>query len=666
MLDILRTLQAIPVSKTTYDEWLRIGIALKHEGYDCATWDSWSKDDKRYHPGECERKWASFRESENPVTAATIVQIAKDYGYNPHPFEGDGVMDWNDTIFYDGDDFETVTAPDEWNPTEQLIHYLETLFDKDDYVGYVTGDVWQDRDGRWVPAKGIFHRTAAELIASLKKHPDDLGATVGDWKPEVGAWIRFNPVDGDGVKNENVTSFRYALVESDTMSVSEQDAMYRKLELPIVFLVHSGGKSLHAIVRIDAADYTEYRKRVEFLYDFLEKNGVLVDKQNRNPSRLSRMPGITRNGNRQYIVAENIGRKSWMEWMDYVEGASDELPAPVALSEVMECLPQPPEALIDGVLRKGHKMLISGPSKAGKSFALMELSVAFSEGLKWLKFKCKKGKVMYVNFEIDTASCFQRFMEIYKARNIKPRNAGNLVIWNLRGKAAPLDKLVPKLIRRLRQDNYMAVVIDPIYKVLTGDENTASEMAHFCNQFDRICDETGCSVIYCHHHSKGSQGQKSMLDRSSGSGVFARDPDAVLDITELDVPENTIWRYAPKSGDTPWHVEGSLREFAPFKPFNCWFSYPLHPIDEEGVLDGYGIKGSVEANFSKRENFSTPRERKDDFETAFDVLRLDKDTVSIQEMATYLGLSERTVRNRLKEFSGDFVNERGTIRRNQK
>ena len=39
------------------------------------------------------------------------------------------------------------------------------------------------------------------------------------------------------------------------------------------------------------------------LYDFLEKNGVPIDKQNRNPSRLSRMPGVTRNGNRQYLVA---------------------------------------------------------------------------------------------------------------------------------------------------------------------------------------------------------------------------------------------------------------------------------------------------------------------------------------------------------------------------
>lgn len=41
-----------------------------------------------------------------------------------------------------------------------------------------------------------------------------------------------------------------------------------------------------------------------------------------------------------------------------------------------------------------------------------------------------------------------------------------------------MDRLAPKLIRRA-QKRYIAVVIDPIYKVITGDENSADQMAHF-------------------------------------------------------------------------------------------------------------------------------------------------------------------------------------------
>lgn len=329
MSNVLSALQHIDVSVLSYQDWINVGMALQAEGYDCSVWDNWSRGDSRYHPGECERKWRTFGRCNSPIKGGTIVQMARDRGWTPY---GEGAaMDWDDAIMDDGDGFTQYSAPDTWNPTQELITYLETLYEKDDFVGYVTNDVWQDGEGRWVPAKGVFTRTAGELITSLRKHPNDMGATIGDWKPEVGAWIRFNPMDGEGVKNDNITRFKFALVESDTMPVSDQDAMYRKLELPIACLVHSGGKSLHAIVRVDAEDYTEYRKRVEFLYDFLEKNGLRVDKQNRNPSRLSRLPGVTRNGNRQYLVATNIGRKSWTDWLDYAEGATDELPGMVAL-----------------------------------------------------------------------------------------------------------------------------------------------------------------------------------------------------------------------------------------------------------------------------------------------------------------------------------------------
>ena len=202
-------------------------------------------------------------------------------------------------------------------------------------------------------------------------------------------------------------------------------------------------------------------------------------------------------------------------------------------------LPELSPPLIDGVLRQGHKMLLAGPSKAGKSYALIELCIAIAEGKKWLgQWKCAKGKVMYVNLELDRASCLHRFRDVYEAMMIRPDNLANIDIWNLRGKSVPMDKLAPKLIRRAAKKNYLAIVIDPIYKVITGDENSADQMAHFCNQFDLVCNDLGAAVIYCHHHSKGGQGQKRSMDRASGSGVFARDPDALLDLIELDISED--------------------------------------------------------------------------------------------------------------------------------
>lgn len=90
----------------------------------------------------------------------------------------------------------------------------------------------------------------------------------------------------------------------------------------------------------------------------------------------------------------------------------------------------------------------------------------------------------------------------------------NIDIWNLRGHAVPLDQLVPDIIKKTKDKQYDAIILDPIYKILTGDENSATEMAKFTNQFDRICTETGCAAIYCHHHSKGAQGSKRAMEQS--------------------------------------------------------------------------------------------------------------------------------------------------------
>lgn len=661
--NVLSALPFIDVSALTYQEWVNVGMALKAEGYDCSVWDDWSKNDSRYRPGECERKWRTFRGSSSPVTGGTIVQMAKQNGWTP--FGGqNGYLEWDDCIEYDGDDFTQYTAPDSWNPVADITEYLRILFEPDDIVGYVTGDVWQNQDGKWCPSKGAYDRTAGELLESLQHYPNDLGATFGDWKREAGAWIRFNPLDGEGVKNDNVTKFRYALVESDSMSIADQDAVLRKLELPIACLVHSGGKSLHAIVRIDASDYAEYRKRVEFLYDFLEKNGLVVDKQNRNPSRLSRLPGATRNGNRQYLVDTNIGRNSWTEWMDYVEGATDEMPGMVSLQEFVGNLPVLPEELICGILRRGHKMLVSGPSKAGKSFLLMELAVCIAEGKKWLGFQCKKGRVLYVNLEIDPSSAINRFFKIYEAHHIPVRHPNDIVVWNLRGHAVPMDQLVPKLIRRVRDQHFDAIIIDPIYKVITGDENNASEMGAFCNQFDKICTETGCSTIYCHHHSKGAQGAKKAMDRASGSGVFARDPDAQLDVIQLELSDD-LKNNVQDGNATAWRMESSLREFPNIKPVNFWFEYPIHRLDSMGDLDAASAEGSFESVRAKNRKCTSADERRESIDSAYNACSFEE-PVTVKAMAEYIGVTERCVRDRLREFQNDYWCKGGMVGRNAK
>ena len=509
--DLLEILNYINPAELDYQGWINIGMALKQEGYSAADWDAWSqRDAHRYHRGECEKKWNTFRGNASPVTGGTLVQMAMDAGWAPeHGHE----LEWDDTIQRDSDrvvidrnwiEGREICEPKNWNPASQLIQYLETLFEPGENVGYVVKS-YKNEKGKYVPQnRGNWDRTAGQLIEELTKCGGDIGAVIGDYDPEGGAWIRFNPLDGKGVTNENISDFRYALVESDGMEIEKQNAILRELELPIACLVHSGRKSLHAIVRVDAANYAEYRKRVDYLYDVCQKNGIKVDTQNRNPSRLSRMPGVERAGKKQFLVDSNIGKESWNEWYEWIESVNDDLPEPEGLADVWDHMPELSPCLIDGVLRQGHKMLLSGPSKAGKSYLQIELCIAIAEGKQWLAWQCAQGRVMYVNLELDPASCLHRFRDVYEALGWQPANLQNIDIWNLRGRSIPMDKLAPKLIRRAAKKDYIAVVIDPIYKVITGDENSADQMANFCNQFDKVCTELGCAVIYCKSEAKRS------------------------------------------------------------------------------------------------------------------------------------------------------------------
>lgn len=728
--DLREIIEYLNPAELEYQEWVDVGMALKHEGYPMEIWDSWSRNDSRYHLGECERKWNTFRGSNSPVTAGTIVQLAMDHGWRPAYTAHE--LNWDDEISTEGIVIDSswiegkeLKEPVNWNPVAEITRYLETLFEAGDNVGYVTGS-WEKTDAkgtRWLPKRGSWDRTAGQLIEALNKCNGDIGAVLGDYNEKAGAWIRFNPLDGKDCKNENVTEYRYALVESDSMDLEQQNAIIRELELPVACMVYSGKKSIHAIVKVDAADYSEYRKRVDYLYHICQKNGLKIDTQNKNPSRLSRLPGVMRAGKKQYIIDTNIGKENWQEWYEWVESINDDLPDTESLESVWDNLPTLAPPLIENVLRQGHKMLIAGPSKAGKSFALIELCIAIAEGRKWFNWYCSQGKVLYVNLELDRASCLHRFKDVYTALGWSARNLSNIDIWNLRGKSVPMDKLAPKLIRRAAKKDYIAIVIDPIYKVITGDENSADQMANFCNQFDKVCTELGCAVIYCHHHSKGSQGGKKSMDRASGSGVFARDPDAMLDLIELDVTEalrrqeenkavcatckryldaHYAWQDELSQDDlcsqiqmqnyckehlspmqmrelqneisqslaavhvkTAWRIEGTLREFSRFEPVNLWFNYPVHQADDSGALKDINPEEETPSWKKAMDRRKAPekrkKERKDSLENAYEACEINE-KVTVQDLSEFMGVTEKTVRNRLKEHGGFRINE-GVVER---
>ena len=111
-----------------------------------------------------------------------------------------------------------------------------------------------------------------------------------------------------------VCGFRFAVAEFDTMSKPEQLAFwwgYRSA--PIVALIDTGGKSIHALLRVDAPSREAWEADVEQRLFSRVLCPLGCDAACRNESRLSRLPGHFRREKNQwqrllYLNPEGVRR----------------------------------------------------------------------------------------------------------------------------------------------------------------------------------------------------------------------------------------------------------------------------------------------------------------------------------------------------------------------
>lgn len=668
MRDILQMLNCIDCN---YQEWISVGMVCKDLGLAEHEWEDWSrKDAGRFRHGECLRKWSSFSNANSSITIGTIMDICSAHGVQVLDNE---IIDWDAPLpdvgsspssvqryerkkQEDDDNIPQVIRPEyisneiieappaEWEKVAELEKYLSALFVEGDWLSVCTSSSFE-KEGKWFP--GQSSSISLELVKrniEQAKRRNDIGGVFGDYNANAGAWIRINPCKGQG--NKDVMAFRHALVEADNMEPEKQLAIIRALNLPCATIVHSGGKSIHAIVKVDAKDEKEYRERVDFLFSVCRKNGLDLDTQNRNPSRYTRMPGYIRAKGKQFLIDTNSGAANWDAWIEHIDETSDDLPDVVPTASYQGNIPESAEVLIQNVLSRGEKLMISGPSKAGKTFLLMELAIAVSNGDPWLGLETVKSNVLYLNMELKPETFAKRIDWIYRERyGASKQWSSNLDVWHLRGYNTPLEKLVPKIKKRCKAKDYSIVIVDPLYKVFQGDENSAAEVAKMTNLFDALIKDNHTAVIYCHHHSKGSQSSKRAEDRASGSGVFARDADAILDFMQEEMPmeqfleykekeyirkltelldaHSPMWRHqfdyqeiqsavvlkraaeevraneavsilemhnARWENASLWAVSSVLRNFKPLPVTKVWFFCPLHEVVSEIKLTYESVK----------------------------------------------------------------------------
>jgi hypothetical protein len=211
--------------------------------------------------------------------------------------------------------------------------------------------------------------------------------------------------------------------------------------------------------------------------------------------------------------------------------------------------PPPPE-LVQGVLHEGCKMILTGTSKSNKSWCLLDLALSVSTGRPWWGFPTTMARTLFINFELPRWSFQKRVESLVGARSELADFYHNFHPWHLRGYARDFRELRRILNRELAVKDFGLIILDPAYKLLGDrDENANGDITDLMNEFEGLAQSTGAAVVLAHHFAKGDPSVKDPMDRMSGAGVWARDPDSILVMTPHEEPNcfavHTILRNLP-------------------------------------------------------------------------------------------------------------------------
>lgn len=272
-------------------------------------------------------------------------------------------------------------------------------------------------------------------------------------------------------------------------------------------------------------------------------------------------------------------------------------------------VPELAEPIVDGVLRRGHVMMLTGPPKAGKSWCMAQLAYAVASGGDWMGFRCHQGCVCYVDTELDPNSLFNRLDRV-RAKMGLADSGGNILAMPLRGKTVSAEMIANAISDAYGENPPALVIIDSIYSIETGDENSAGDMRQMMQQLGGIA-SGGSAIAFAHHHAKGSAGSRNVIDRGSGSGVFGRFVDAMVDLTPLVPDDEQKEELEANYGRavTPMRMSFVLREFADPGPRSVVFDFPLlHEVDGN-YMDDAPEDGTAEA--ARRKGGESNRRKND-------------------------------------------------------
>ena len=241
---------------------------------------------------------------------------------------------------------------------------------------------------------------------------------------------------------------------------------------------------------------------------------------------------------------------------------------PILVKELMAKDFPPLVWLIEGLIAKGHLVVLGGRPKSGKSWLCLQMAKCLDVGESFLGRQTRRAKVVYVALEDGE----RRVRERCYLLKWQPNEAK--VHFSVARFDHPQDGMVGEGISQIKllTSDVDLVIIDTLIATLQGHvkENDNVGMARILNELARIAHDTDTAILLTHHTGKGMSDDPFNTLRGASSIRGGYDVGLVLErkqgekeailhaeSRDVDVESMTLQQAANGAG---WHYIGDARE----------------------------------------------------------------------------------------------------------
>lgn len=188
---------------------------------------------------------------------------------------------------------------------------------------------------------------------------------------------------------------------------------------------------------------------------------------------------------------------------------------------------EPPEVIVEDLLKQGSLAMLAGAAKTGKTFIAIDIACHVAMGKAWCGKKVQRTPVLYIALE-GAGGFRDRMAAWYQVYNDGQRIPDE---WFTLISGHMVNIMLPETVEQLREvieaKDIGLVILDTWSRSIPGvNENDNTEQLLAISNMQQVIDDTGVTVLAIHHFGRN--------DQVRGASALEGNFDTVLTVNKLD------------------------------------------------------------------------------------------------------------------------------------